>query len=162
MLSIIVAMAKNRALGKDNKMLWYLPNDLKRFREITTGHKIIMGRKTFESLPGILPNRHHIVMTRNKSYKVEDDRVTVVHSINELMKMLNDEDEFFIIGGGEICSQLLPYTEKLYLTLLDEEFEADAFFPEIDMSRWIVIEKEEGIQDDKNLIPYTYITLQRK
>jgi len=161
MLSMIAAVAKNRAIGKGNQLPWHLPNDLRRFRQITTGHTIIMGRKTFESLPGILPDRHHIVITRNQSFKPEDDRVTVVHSVDELLGLINKEEEAFVIGGAEVYSQLLPYAEKLYLTAVDREFEADAFFPELDSSQWTVVEEVEGIVDEKNPIPHRFITLQR-
>lgn len=161
MLTIIAAAARNNAIGNNNRLLWHLPEDLKRFKEITTGHTIIMGRKTFESLPGLLPDRYHIVITRNESFNVEDERVTVAHSIEEVLCSLKDEEEYFIIGGGEIYSQFLPYAEKIYLTAVDEEFQADTFFPDIDYTKWKVAEKIECTQKDKNSLPHTFITLNR-
>lgn len=162
MLSIIVAVAKNNAIGIENGLLCKLPNDLKRFKEITIGHTIIMGRKTFESLPNILPSRHHIIITRNKFFKVQDDRVTVVHSIEDILSCLNDREEYFVVGGEEIYRKLLPYAEKLYLTIVDHKFEADSFFPEIDYSQWKVVEKISGIQDDENSLIYSFVTLKKE
>lgn len=162
MLSIIVAIASNNAIGYENKLLWKSPYDLKRFKEITMGHTIIMGRKTYQSLPNILPGRHHIIITRDKSFKVEDDRVTVVYSIEEILPYLNDQKESFVVGGAQIYKKLLPYVEKLYLTVVDHNFDADAFFPEIDQKQWNVVEKISGTEDDKNSIAYKFITLEKK
>lgn len=167
MLTIIAAVGKNNELGIDNKMLWHLPNDLKRFRKITTGHPLIMGRKTFESLPKLLPDREHIIVTRNKLYKVKNKKVegspvSIFYSIEEIMDSLEKDKEYFVIGGGEIYRQLLSYTDKIYLTIVDEEFEADTFFPEIDFRQWEIIEKISGIQDDKNTLNHTFITLKRR
>lgn len=161
MFTIIAAVAKNNAIGKDNKLLWHLPEDLKRFKKITTGHTIIMGRKTFESLPKVLPDRHHIVITRNKSFKVEDNRVTVVNSIEDLLDLLKKNEEYFVIGGAEVYKQLLPYVEKIYLTSIDKGFNADAFFPDIDYKAWSIVEKTEYQKNGKNLLPYRFITLKR-
>jgi dihydrofolate reductase len=161
MITIIAAVAKNNAIGKDNKLLWHLPEDLKRFKKITTGHTIIMGRKTFESLPKVLPDRHHIVITRNKSFKVEDNRVTVVNSIEDLLDLLKKSEEYFVIGGAEVYKQLLPYVEKIYLTSIDKEFNADVFFPDINYKAWSVVEKAEYQKNDKNSLPYRFITLKR-
>lgn len=167
MLTIIAAVGKNNELGYNNKMLWHLPNDLKRFKQITTGHTLIMGRKTFESLPGLLPDREHFIITRNSSYHVENNKnsnssVIIFNSIEEMMKSLEKDKEYFVIGGGEIYRQLLLYTEEIYLTVIDEEFVADAFFPEIDYNQWEIIEKEKGIMDVKNVLPHSFITLRRK
>ena len=109
MLSIIVAKAKNNIIGKDNKMLWKLPDDLKRFKERTTGHTIIMGRKTFESLGGILPDRMHIILSRNPDFNIDSDYVKVVHSLLELQDYMEDEEEHFVIGGAIIYNLLMPY-----------------------------------------------------
>lgn len=167
MLTIIAAIGKNNELGYKNKMLWYLPDDLKRFRKITTGHTLIMGRKTFESLPKLLPERRHIIITRNSSYQVKtiartDSPVIIFHSIEEMLKSLKPEEEYFVIGGGELYRQLLPYSEKIYLTIVKKEFTADTFFPEIDYNQWEIIEKKPGIEDEKNRLPHNYITLKRK
>ena len=167
MLSIIAAIGKNNELGYKDKMPWHLPDDLKRFRRITTGHTLIMGRKTFESLPRILPERKHIVITRNSSYKVKniedgDPQVLVLHSIEKLLETLNPDEEYFVIGGGEIYRQLLPYSDKMYLTIIEKEFTADTFFPEIDYEQWEIIEKEPGKEDEKNSLPYYWLTLRRR
>ena len=115
MLSIIVAVAENNIIGGDNKLLWHLSEDLKRFKEITMNHPIIMGRKTFESLPKVLPGRDHIILTRDENYKVDSDRVTVINDFQEILdKYSNSEDELFIIGGGEIYNLMYPYCKKLY------------------------------------------------
>lgn len=163
MLSIIAAIGRKNELGKDNSLLWHLPEDLKRFKQITIGHPIIMGRKTFQSLPGILPDREHIVITRDSSFSVPDKRVKVVHSIEEALAIIDQEEENFVIGGGEIYRQLLPFAEKLYLTIIDEEFPAaDTFFPEIDYGEWEVIEEIAGLVDDKSQLSYRWVDLNRK
>ena len=131
MLSIIVAKAKNNIIGKDNSMLWKLPDDLKRFKEKTIGHTIIMGRKTFESLGGILPNRMHIILSRNPDFNIDSDYVKVVHSLLELQPYMDDEEEHFVIGGAIIYNLLMPYCKKMYVTQIDKEFEGDALFPRI-------------------------------
>ena len=113
MLSIIVAKAKNNIIGKNNRLLWSLPEDLKRFKELTTGHIIIMGRKTFDSLGRVLPNRKHIVFTQNPDFKIDNENVEVVHSMLEIKEYIDDENENFVIGGAMIYNLLLPYTKKI-------------------------------------------------
>jgi len=159
MLSIIVAVANNNVIGKDNSLIWHLPDDLKRFKAITTGKTIIMGRKTFESLPSILSNRHHIVLTRDKNYKIEDERITVIHTIDELKPYIDDSNEHFIIGGGEVYSLLLPYAKKLYITKIQGDFEGDTYFPYYDINQWTLIEETKGL--DNNL-PHKYLVFNRK
>ena len=156
MLSIIVAKAKNNIIGKDNKMLWKLPDDLKRFKERTTGHTIIMGRKTFESLGGILPDRMHIILSRNPDFKIDSDYVKVVHSL------LEDEEEHFVIGGAIIYNLLMPYCKKMYVTQLDKDFEGDAIFPKINENTWEEISREVGPEDGLNDFGYEYITYKRR
>ena len=161
MLSIIVAVAENNAIGRENKLLWRLPNDLANFKRITMGNTMIMGRKTFESLPGLLPGRDHFVLTRDKSFQVDNERVKVFNSLEELLKSLNAEKENFIIGGGEIYKALMPYVEKIYLTKVEKTFEADTFFPEINYSNWHEIEATKGVLDEKNLIPHSFVVLEK-
>lgn len=161
MFSIIVAVAKNNAIGCHNKLLWHISEDLKRFKEITTGHTIIMGRKTFESLPKVLPNRKHIVITRNMNFNSEDERVTVIHSIDDILTYADEEEEYFIIGGEEIYRQFLPLSQKIYLTIVNKDFEADAFFPDINYSEWTVTDKSPEKTDDEKLFSYTFISLKR-
>ena len=116
MLSIIVAKAKNNVIGKDNQLIWHLPEDLKRFKELTTGHTIIMGRKTFESLGRILPNRKHVILCNDMEMNVDDDRVEVLEDISMLDKYIKSEEENFIIGGATIYRLLMPYANKMYIT----------------------------------------------
>ncbi len=161
MLTAVVAVANNNAIGKDNDLLVKIPRDLKRFKDITTGHTMILGRKNFESLPRVLPNRHHIILTRNKDFKVEDDRVTVMHSINDLKPYIESKEEYFVVGGGEIYKQLLPYTDKVYLTRVHADFKADTVFPELKEDEWEIIHKEKGIKDEQNPYDYEYIDYKR-
>lgn len=159
-LSIIVAVAQNFAIGKNNDLLFHLPNDLKRFKQITTGHPVIMGRNTLLSLPkGALPNRRNIVITDNP-----EDNFTgceMVFSINEAIEAVKNESEAFIIGGGMIYRQFFPLAGKLYLTLVHRDFEADTFFPEVDYSAWIE-QSREDIYDEKNGFNYSYLNLKRR
>lgn len=160
MISIIGAVGKNNIIGKDNKLLWKLPSDLKYFEEITSGRTIIMGRKTFQSLPGILPGRHHVVLTRDKSFKIEDYRVTITNSIKDLLSIVNNGDNF-VIGGGQIYKALLPYCDNLYLTMLEKEYEGDTFFPEINYEEWELVNNIHGNVDENNLIPHSYLVFKR-
>ena len=162
MLSIIVAKAKNNIIGKDNKMLWKLPDDLKRFKERTTEHTIIMGRKTFESLGGILPDRMHIILSRNPDFNIDSDYVKVVHSLLELQDYMEDEEEHFVIGGAIIYNLLMPYCKKMYVTQLDKDFEGDAIFPKINENTWEEISREVGTEDGLNDFGYEYITYKRR
>ena len=162
MLSIIVAKAKNNIIGKDNKLLWKLPADLQRFKELTTGHIIIMGRKTFESLGRVLPNRKHIVFTQNPDFKVNDENVQVVHSMLEIQEYIESEEECFVIGGAMIYNLLMPYVNKMYITQIDKDFEGDAFFPRIDETKWKEVEREKGVKDENNILEYEFITYEKK
>jgi dihydrofolate reductase len=154
MLSIIVAFADNNVIGKDNKLIWRLPEDLKRFKNITTGKKIIMGRKTFESLGRVLPNRFHIVLTKNKDYKIDNENVKIIHDVEELKPYIESVEECFVIGGEKIYKMLMPYATKLYVTRLYEKFDGDTFFPEIDERKWKIVYQEKGIKNENN--PYNY------
>lgn len=157
--SIIVAIAKNNAIGKDNKLLWYLPNDLKHFKDVTTGHSVIMGRKTFESVGRPLPKRRNIVVTRQS---ISIDGCEVVPSIEAALALCADEDQVFIVGGAEIYKQAIPLTDRIYLTKVDQDFEGDTFFPELNVDEWEETERENFEPDDKNKLKYSFITLQRR
>ena len=161
MLSIIVAIANNNVIGKDNTLIWHLPEDLKRFKKLTTGHTIIMGRKTFESLGRILPNRKHIVLSTNKEYTIDNENVEVVYNISDLEKYQNDLEEHFIIGGAKIYSLLMPFVEKMYITKINENFEGDVYFPNINKNEWKEVFKEKGKRDEKNDFDYEYINYER-
>lgn len=163
MLSIIVAKANNDVIGGDNKLLWHISKDLKRFKEITTGHTIIMGRKTFESLPKVLPNRKHIVITRDKNFKVDSDMVHIVNDISTVLEKFKDSDEeAFVIGGGEIYKSLLPYCKKIYLTRVYKNFEGDTIFPNLDLEDWNIINKSEIFTNEKDNLKFDFIDLIRK
>jgi dihydrofolate reductase len=155
---LIAAVAENNALGKDNDLLWHLPDDFKRFKALTTGHKIIMGRKTFESFQKPLPNRHHIIITRDKSYHIEHPNCSIVHSLAEALAMVADEDLSFIIGGGEIYTLAMPYCDILEITRVHGNYEADAFFPTIDSSTWRLDSEEYHGEDDRHKVDFTYRT----
>lgn len=162
MLSIIVAIAENNAIGKNNDLIWYISDDLKRFKKLTTGHTILMGRKTFESLPnGALPKRTNVVITRDTSLKLEN--CMMLHSIENAVEKYKDaEEEVFIIGGGSIYEKMLPYAQKLYLTKVHESFDADVFFPEINMEEWEVISEEHHSKGVKNEYDFSFVDLVRK
>lgn len=162
MLSMIVAVANNNVIGKDNKLIWRLPEDLKRFKSITSGKTIIMGRKTFESLGRVLPNRFHIVLTKNKEYKFEHEQVKVMYDSNELKEYIDSEEECFVIGGEAIYKMLMPLCTKLYITKLYEDFEGDTYFPEIDENVWKIEKREKGIKNEENPYDYEYIDYIRK
>ncbi len=134
MLTIICALAKNRVIGKDNRLIWHIPEDLKRFKSLTMGHPIVMGRKTFESLPGVLPGRTHYILTGNKNYEAPDG-VVCCHSVPDLLAQLADRDAF-VIGGASVYRTLLPYAQAMELTEIEKDYEGDAYFPEFSKEEW--------------------------
>ncbi|MDY6801499.1 MAG: dihydrofolate reductase [Bacteroidota bacterium] len=160
MLSIIVAVAENNVIGKDNDLIWHLPRDLKHFKETTSGHYIIMGRKTFESNGRPLPNRTNVIITRDKNYTVEG--CVVVHSLEEAIKEAQSDSEAFIIGGGKIYELALPLVDRIYLTKIHHSFEGDTYFPEINMDEWEITDKRDFEADDKNKYPFSILVLDRK
>ena len=159
-ISIIVAIAQNFAIGKNNELLFHLPHDLKRFKQITTGYPVIMGRNTLLSLPnGALPNRRNIVITDNPDDKF--DRCEIVFSVEEAIDAVKNETEAFVIGGGMIYRQFYPVAGKLYLTLVHRDFDADVFFPEIIYPEWEELSRQD-LFDEKNGFEYSYLNLKRK
>ncbi|MFC4634106.1 dihydrofolate reductase [Dokdonia ponticola] len=160
MITMIAAAAENNALGKDNDLVWHLPDDFKRFKTLTTGHHIIMGRKTWESFPRPLPKRTHLVITRNKDYKAEG--AIVVHAMEDALAFAKDDSNAFIIGGGEIYTIGLNFATHIELTRVHGEFEADAFFPEIDPAIWELQESVFHEADDKHKHAFTYETWKRR
>ena len=162
MLSIIVAKAKNNIIGKDNKLLWHIPDDLRRFKELTTNHTIIMGRKTFESIGRILPNRKHIIFSQNPDFKIENENIEIVHSMLQIQQYIEDENENFVIGGAMIYNLLMPYVTKMYVTEIDKDFEGDTVFPRINPDIWQEISREEGPKDEENDFKYEYVVYKRK
>lgn len=159
-LSIIVAIAENNAIGKDNQLLWHLPADLKHFKEITIGHTIIMGRKTYDSIGKPLPNRRSIVITRNASLVIPG--VEVVTSLVNAIELCKPDEEVFIIGGAEIYQQSLAYATYIYLTRVHQKYDADTFFPEINPSEWEELSSITYQADEKNEVAYTFSTLERR
>lgn len=161
MINIVVAIASNHAIGKANQLLWHLPEDLKHFKRITSGHPIIMGRKTYESIGKPLPNRTNIVVTRDRNYTVENIEIT--HSLKEAIEKAQAiDEEVFILGGGELYRQAMELTDKIYLTVVHHEFEGDTFFPEIDEEVWEESQREHHLKDEKNLYSYDFVEYIRK
>ena len=162
MLSIIVAKAKNNIIGNNNELIWHIPEDLKRFKRLTTGHTIIMGRKTFESLGRILPNRHHVILCNDMELNIDDENVEVLEDISQLEKYINSEEENFVIGGATMYKLLMPYCKKMYITEIDRDFEGDVSFPEIDLDKWKVVKREKGPEDDENDFDYEYVDYEER
>lgn len=161
MLSIIVAMGLGREIGQNGDMPWHLPQDLKHFKQLTLNKTILMGRRTFESLPGVLPKRQHIVITKDAHFQPEHSRVSVSHHLEEaLRKAQKSEEEIFVIGGGQIYQQALPFADRLYLTLIDQAYpQADTFFPEINDQEWQETERSAKIEE--NNVTYQFVNYQR-
>ncbi|MDP9740555.1 UNVERIFIED_ORG: dihydrofolate reductase [Bacillus sp. B2I3] len=161
MISLIVAMDQNRVIGKNNKLPWHLPADLQYFKKVTMGHPIVMGRKTFESIGRVLPGRENVIVTRNQEFKAEG--CVVLHDIAQIKMFAdNHEEEVFVIGGAEIFKEILPFTDRLYITEIHETFEGDTFFPEIDENEWDEISSLPGNIDEKNRFTHDFIILQKK
>jgi len=158
-VSIIVAIGENFAIGKNNQLLWHMPNDLKHFKDVTSGRTIIMGRKTFDSVGKPLPRRRNIVVTRQD---ITIPGCEVVKSIEEGLALCKGEDEVFIGGGAEIYKLAMHLTDRIYLTIIHKSFDADTFFPEIDKSEWKEVKREDFEPDEKNPLPYSFITLERQ
>lgn len=159
MISMIWAMGRDNALGCRNRMPWYLPADFAYFKKVTMGKPVIMGRKTFESIGKPLPGRTNVIITRDLSFKA--DGCIVADSMDKAREYTNGKD-VFIIGGAEIYKAFLPLADKLYITEIDKAFEADAFFPEIDYSQWLLISSEPGVKDEKNPFDYKFMVYERK
>ncbi len=164
MITLIAAAAENNSLGKNNAMIWHLPDDFKRFKKLTSGHDIILGRKTFESFDKPLPNRKHIIITRQENYahQVDSSCCIVVQSMEEAIAKTNPAAENFIIGGGEIYKLALPFADKIELTRVHGTFEADAFFPEFNSENWNLVHEEYHPIDEKHKVDFTYQTFIKK
>ena len=162
MLSIIVAKAKNNIIGKDNSLIWHLPDDLKRFKTLTSGHTIIMGRRTFESLGRVLPNRKHVVLCNDAEMNIQNENVEILEDISMLEPYIASQEENFVIGGAIIYRLLMPYASKMYVTEIDQDFEGDVSFPEIKPEEWEKENIEEGPADGENTFHYQYVTYVRK
>ncbi|WP_292942711.1 dihydrofolate reductase [Olleya sp. UBA1516] len=160
-LTMIVAAGENNEIGKNNDLIWHLRDDLKRFKALTSGHYIIMGRKTFESFPKPLPNRTHIVISRQSNYKAPEG-VIVVGSIEEAINLAKNDSQPFIIGGGEIYKLAMPYASKIELTRVHSNFDADTFFPEIDMTKWKETANTFHKKDENHDFEFSFLTYQKK
>lgn len=163
MISYLVAMDRNNVIGQNNDIPWHLPDDLKYFKELTVGNPTIMGRKTYESIGKPLPNRPNIVITRDKNAEYPEE-VEVIHDVETVKKWNegNPDTEYFVIGGGVIFSEMMPFVDRMYITLIEEEFEGDTYFPEFSLDDWEVTSKRKGIKDEKNPYDYYYIVYDRK
>jgi dihydrofolate reductase len=159
MISLVVAAARNNVIGKGNALPWDLPNDLKHFREVTSGHAVIMGRKTFESIGRPLPKRRNIVITRQADYAPAG--VEVVGSLEAAIAAVPAGEEAFVIGGGEIFKQALPMADRVYLTRVEADVEGDAFFPALEPEEWRETSRQEGIMDEKNALPHTFLVYEK-
>lgn len=161
-LSIIVACAQNMAIGKDNDLLWHISDDLKRFKALTTGHTVIMGRKTFDSLPfKPLPKRRNIVLTHDKDFHFEvapsaTGTLEVAHGVEEVLRMVAGEEQAFVMGGAAIYRELLPHVQNLYVTWVYRDFEADVFFPDIDLNTFRQVRISERFEDAGSGLSYAY------
>jgi len=161
MISIIVAIAENYAIGKDNQLLWHISNDLQHFKKVTSGHTVLMGKNTYFSLPKKpLPNRKNIVITDNPNEVF--DGCFMAYSIEDALAKINNNEETFIMGGGSVYRQFFPYADKLYITKIKASFEADTFFPEISDTDWELIENEDGLIDSNSHLSYSFLTYKRK
>lgn len=158
-VSILVAYDRNRAIGHGNKLPWYLPEDLKRFKALTMGHHIVMGRKTYESIGRPLPGRTNVVITRELGYLAEGS--IVVDSLERALEMAKEDSEIFIIGGAQIFVQMLPFCDRMYATEIDATFDADTYFPEFDRASWMETSREHRAEDASNPYPFDFVVYDR-
>ncbi len=158
-ISIIVAIGQNYAIGKNNQLLWHLPTDLKHFKNTTAGHTVIMGRKTFDSVGKPLPKRRNIVITRQN---IEIEGCEVVRSLDDALALCKGEEEVFIVGGAEIYKLAMPVTNRIHLTIVHHDFEADTFFPEIDYADWVETSRHDYPADEKHAYAYSILTIERR
>lgn len=158
-LAAIVAMAENRVIGKDNQLPWRLPADLRHFKALTLGKTILMGRKTHESIGRVLPGRPNLIMTRNTDLQVPG--AIVVHSLEAALKFVSAEDEVMIIGGAQLYRELLPQTQRIYMTIVRAELVGDSYFPELDLKEWRQVASEEHEADEENAYAYRFVEWER-
>ena len=159
-LSLIAAMGDNRVIGRDNGLPWRLPADLSHFKALTMGKPMIMGRLTWESLPGLLPGRPHIVITRDPAYRAEG--CLIAHSLDDALRAAGEAGEVMVVGGATLYREALPRADRIYLTLVHGEFEGDVLFPEFDRGAWFEANRERHEPDERNPHPYTFVTLLRR
>ncbi|GGK56958.1 dihydrofolate reductase [Rufibacter glacialis] len=162
MIALVVAIAENRVIGKDNQLIWHLPKDLQHFKKLTMGHPMVMGRKTFDAIGKPLPGRTSIIVTRQPEYQAPEGCVVTSSLEKALEHGLALDEQVLVVGGGDIYRQALPLAEVVYLTLVHESFEGDVFFPELEADAWEVTEQEEHYPDEKHAFPFTFFTFRRK
>jgi dihydrofolate reductase len=159
-ISLIVAMAKNRVIGANNRIPWHLPNELKLFKSLTMGHHIVMGRRTYESINRLLPGRTTVIVTRKRDYAVPG--ALVVHSIPDALDASRGDEEIFVIGGAELFRETLPIADRIYLTVVEAEPEGDTFMPDIDMTEWREVSADSFPADGKHAHAYRFAILERR
>jgi dihydrofolate reductase len=157
-IAVVAAVARNRVIGRGNRLPWHLPDDLRHFKRLTLGRPIVMGRRTWESLPGLLPDRTHIVVTRDRAYRAPGAQV--VHSLDAALAAAGGE-EVFVVGGAELYALALPRAARLYLTLVDAEVEGDVLFPPIDPAQWREVVREPHAADERHAYPFAFVTVER-
>ena len=155
-ITIIAAVSENNVLGKNNKLIWHIPNDLKRFKKLTLGHSVIMGRKTFESIARPLPQRKNIILTRNKNYKAKG--AVIAHNVKEALNFCENDNQPFIIGGGEIYKLFMSISNKIELTRIHKSYDGDAFFPEILEEKWKLVNSKKNNLNETKIINFSYLT----
>jgi dihydrofolate reductase len=158
-VSLIAAVAENRIIGRGDELPWRLPADMRHFKELTTGHTVIMGRRTFETLRQPLPNRRNVVVTRDREYRRTG--AEIVHSIEGALSNARGDEEVFVAGGGEIYELALPHADRLYLTIVHAEFEGDTVFPDLNLEEWRLVESIRHNADEKHSIPFSFLTYER-
>lgn len=159
-ITIIAAVSENNVLGKNNKLIWHIPNDLKRFKKLTLGHSVIMGRKTFESIARPLPQRKNIILTRNKNYKAKG--AVIAHNVKEALNFCENDNQPFIIGGGEIYKLFMSISNKIELTRIHKPYDGDAFFPEILEEKWKLVNSKKNYFNETKIINFSYLTYIKK
>ena len=159
-ISLIAAIAENRVIGRGGKLPWHLPADLGHFKRLTMGKPMVMGRRTWQSLPGRLPGRRHIVVSRNHDFRA--DGCELAGDLHQALQLAGAVSEVMVIGGAELYSQMLPLASRMYLTLIHASFEGDSFFPDIDCAEWQEMERERHTADEKNSCDFTFLDLERR
>lgn len=159
-IALIAALANNRVIGIENRLPWHLPDDLQHFKQLTLGKPIIMGRKTWESLPGLLPGRRHIVISRNLDYQAEG--AEVYNSIDQVLDAVPEEQDVLVVGGARLYQQMLPLADMMYLTLVDADIQGDAFFPQWEADQWQEKERSHHQADERHRYNFDFLTLMRK
>ena len=161
MLSIIVARSKNNIIGKDNQLVWHIPEDLKHFRQLTLDKTLIMGRKTFEAVGNIVNGKKLVVFTNNPNFETDKENVEIVHSVDDIQKYVESDEECMVIGGSMIYHLLISKVNKLYITEIDKVYEGDAFFPKVTEEEWKVVRTQKGLECDSIGIDYSFVEYER-